>query len=101
MTNMGPAAEAIETPNPKRKRPPMNWSMFPFQVVDEQIVPAMTKAQPMNIPILRPYLSLMGPTKGSATRQPIWYIEVTIPAQAPLFSPPNVSKNVSLLNKAL
>lgn len=47
------------------------------------MVPTRMKVAPMAMPTLRPKVSIAGPMKGMATTLPIWYMEVTIPAQMP------------------
>lgn len=81
---MGPAEATMATPKPRRKRPPINWPILALLiVVPWMMVPTRMKVAPIAMPTLRPKESIAGPMNGMATTLPIWYMEVTIPAQIP------------------
>lgn len=76
----------METPNPRKNRPPMNWLVVPVFTMQVTwiMTPTMMMTAPMNMPARRPQVSMAGPTKGMAATEPIWYIAVTIPGLSDL-----------------
>ena len=56
-------------------------------LVPQMITPPIIMMEPMNMPTLRPHVSMAGPVNGRAATDPIWYMEETIPAQIPAWLP--------------